>query len=293
MKNQSSNTWGQACRHALQWRLLLLWSLVLWLPILVFAVPTWLLLAPSLDYSVHAAKMAEHFDIAVIGDLVGILTRTKLEAFSIAVLGSLLFTLFLSPFLSGMAVTAWRLPQAAKMGELIRGGLNEYGRMLRVLIWGIVPFGLAIALGGFVIKLAQEHAEKAILYTDTLLASRAALGLSLLLLILAHTTVDAARAKFALDSGQRSAFKTGWSGLKMLLHRPFQCVVYYLSVSLIGLSCAAVLIFCRINFPHTSLFGFCIALLIMQLMVVVLAWMRNARLFALAAIARSQQMPTN
>ncbi len=289
MKNQSNGTWGQACRHALQWRLLLLWSLLLWLPVLVFAVPTWLLLAPSLDYSVHAANIADHFDIAVVGDIGGMLIGPKNEAFSIALLGSLLLTLFLSPLLSGMAVTAWRLPHAASMGDLMRGGVTEYGRMLRVLIWGIVPFGLAGGLGGGAIKLAQDHTDQAILYSDTLLTGRAALGLTLLLLILAHTIVDAARANLALNGSQNSAFKAGWSGLKMLLRRPFQCLAYYLGISLIGLSCAAVLIFLRINIPHVSIFGFCIALLIMQFMVVVLAWMRSARLFALAAIAHSQQ----
>jgi hypothetical protein len=291
MKNQSVETgaWQHACGHALQWRLLLLWSLLLWLPILIFAVPTWLLLASALDYSVHAARIAEQFDAAVIGDLGQLLLGPKSEAFNLALFGSLLCTLALSPFLSGMAVTAFRLPQAAGFGALMRGGVSEYGRMLRMLVLGVLPFGLAGAAGSSAMKLADDYAEKAILHSDAAMAGNAAIVLTFVLLIFAHIIVDAGRADLALDSERRSAFKAGWRGLKVLFGRPFISLGYYISISVIGLGCAALLIWLRINMPHVSVWGFIAALLVMQLIVLVLAWMRTARLFALAAIVRAQQ----
>ena len=70
---------------ALQWRLLLLWLVLLLLPTALAALPVWRTLAGLLDRSVHAADWARHFDALAFGDVVG-----KLGDSGAALHGSLL-----------------------------------------------------------------------------------------------------------------------------------------------------------------------------------------------------------
>ena len=58
-------------------------------------------------------------------------------------------------------------------------------------------------------------------------------------------------------------------------------------VTLIGLLIAAVFSMARIHVTAFGAFGFLFALVLSQLVVVTIGWMRTARLFALADVARS------
>ncbi len=281
--------WQQACRQALQWRLLLLWMILLALPTLILVLPGWFVLGPALDHSVHAARIAASADVAVLGDLINLVASGKSQALSLALIFSLLCTLALSPLMSGMAVTALRAPHPPGFGALLRGGGQEYGRMARLLIIGLVPLGLGVAAFGNLQKWAMKRADAAIVYDDTLLSGYGALALGLLLLALTHAILDSARADFALDTRRRSAFKALWRGFKSVWRRPFLTLWFYGSISGVAILLILPLLWLRINVPHSSWPGFVFALLLMQLVIAILAWMRNARLFALAAIVRSNQ----
>lgn len=281
--------WAQACRQAMQWRLLLLWVLLLLIPTLILALPSWYLIGTALDHSVHAARMAASADMSVLVELLGMLMGPKKEAISLALIFSLLAALGLSPLLSGMGVTALRAPAPPGFKALIQGATAEYGRMLRLLLCALVPLGLGFAGFGGLSKLAADHAEKAIVYADTRPVGYAALALGLLLVALMHAIVDSARADFAIDTRRRSALKAFWRGLKTVCRRPLVTLQFYVSITVIALLLVLPLIWLRINLPHANWLGLVAAWLIMQIVVAVLAWMRNARLFALVAIARAQQ----
>lgn len=281
--------WKQACRQALQWRLLLLWMILLALPTLILMLPGWFVLGRALDHSVHAARIAASADISVLGDLINLARGEKAQALGLTMIASLLCTLALSPLMSGMAVTALRAPHAPGFGALLRGGAQEYGRMARLLLVGLVPLGLALAAFGGLQTLAMKQADAAILDSDTRLASYGTLALGLLLLALAHAVLDSARADFALDTRRRSAFKALWRGLKSVCRRPLLTLWFYGSISLVAIMLILPLLWLRINVPHASWPGFVFGLLLMQMVIAILAWMRNARLFALAAIVRGGQ----
>jgi hypothetical protein len=72
-----------------------------------------------------------------------------------------------------------------------------------------------------------------------------------------------------------------------LLRRPLKTLLFYLVVSVLGLAIASAFGIARI---HTTAVdgGFWLAILLGQLIVLVLAWMRVARLYALARLARSR-----
>jgi hypothetical protein len=314
---------ASATRAALQWRLLLLWAGCLLAPAALMALPMWRLLAGSFDHSVHAAALALDVDLTALADLMANYGRGG-AAFPLAAAEALVMTLLLSPLLSGMAVSAintlgamgtvaataitrgpmnplstsggaaWQTSAAAArplgLRALLAGGLREYPRMARMLIVALVPLGLAAALGAWAMHAAGSYGETATLQSSSDAARMAALVLLLLLLALAHSTLDAGRAALALDPRRRSAFLAWWQGCKLVMRRPRAALVtlaLYLAITLAGLALAALLSVARIHLPPLGAAGVIGGFLLTQLIVMVLAWMRTARLFAMVELAKS------
>lgn len=277
---------AQAARAALQWRLLLLWVLLMLIPTAIVAIPIWQTLSASLDYSVHAAALARELDATVVTDLLAMHGKSA-AAFSNAALVALVTTLLLSPLLSGMAITAARAQQPARFGALASGALAEYPRLLRMLLWSAIPLGAALAAGSAALDAAANHGANALTASSAALTHYLALGLMALLFAIAHATLDAGRAALAIERRRRSAIKAWWSGCKLLATRPLATFGIYLAISLAGLALAALLGVARLNLPGGSALAFAGALLLTQVIVAVLAWMRSARLFALIELART------
>lgn len=278
----------RAARAALQWRLLALWTLLMLIPTAILTLPLWKVLGMGLDHSVHAARLAQQLDMTALADLMA-LHGKHAEAFNVAGIVALVVTLLLSPLLTGMAATASRAAETLNMRSLISGGLAEYPRMLRMLVWSVLPLGLAIAVGGAATGAAGEQLDKAIVAADVDLVNYAALAVALLLFAFAHATLDAGRAALTIERRRTSAVKAWWSGLKLVLRRPLASMGVYLAISGVGLALAAALAVARINVSGWNLAGFLLALLLVQLTVTVLGWMRCARLFAMVELARSQK----
>jgi hypothetical protein len=280
---------ARAAAAALQWRLLILWTGCLLLPTAVLSLPVWGLLSGALDYSVHASVLARQLDALAAFDLRDVFAQNVGTVGTAGVL-ALLITLLLSPLLSGMAITAARVTRAgdsARAGfrQLTRGALAQYGRMLRMLVWSVVPLGAALALGGVVMNQVARHNESAITEADAALVSWLGIGVALLLFVLAHATLDAGRAVLALAPERTSAVKAWWSGVVLLARRPLAVLGVWLAVALPGCLVAAVLGLVRANFPPLGVVSVVLGFLVIQLAALALAWTRNARLFALIALA--------
>ena len=276
---------GPAAWAALQWRLLLLWLLGLALPTAIVALPLWRALAAQLDTTLHVGELARHFDSLAIGDLVPVISKSSSLIGANGLLAMIIVVL-MSPLLTGLSVAAIRANRRLGFGELIHGGLSEYGRLFRLLLWAIVPLGAALALGGVAMHVAGKNADAAILASQVDRARYIALFIAALLFVFAHASVEAARAQFAADATLRSAIRAWWRGLKLVLRRPLAMLGTYLIVAAIGLGIAAVLGVWRIGIAHASLGGFLLALLATQLIAMCIGWMRSTRLFAFAEIAR-------
>jgi len=276
----------RASRAALQWRLLLLWAGLLLIPTILAVIPLWRTLSASLDQAVHAAALAHKLDMMTLADLVANTGRNG-AAISQAAIAGIVLTLLLSPLLSGLVVTAARAPAPLGFGPLLTGAFSEYGRMLRMLLWSIVPLGVALAIGAGALKLADKHAAKAILEADADLVRHLALLATGLLFLLACATLDAGRAALAVDRRRTSAVKAWWRGLGMLRRRPLACLAIYLVITLLGLALYALLGVARLNLAAPGPLAIVAGLLATQLAALVLAWMRSARLFALIDVKRS------
>ena len=268
--------------------MLLLWSLLMLVPTAVLAATMWQMLGAQLDYSVHAAEIARRIDATVFADLMAAHGKAS-AGFTHAAMIAVIATLLISPFLSGTAATAARSAGTPGFRELVGGALTEYPRMFRMQLFSVIPLGLALALGGVAMDAADEQAANAIAASDATLTGVLAWIVAALLFALAHATLDAGRAALAIERRRTSAVKAWWSGCKLLLRRPLATMGVYLAITAVGLALAAALALGRINVAGVNLAGFLAALLLVQLTVAVLGWMRSARLFALIELARSER----
>ena len=271
---------------ALQWRLLLLWLLLMLLPATVVALPLWRSLGGLLDHSVHADAWARQFDPLMFGDAAFALGGHAAWLGGAALLG-LGLTLLLSPFLDGMAVGSGRAGRSLGFGPLLQNGWIEYGRMFRVMLWSLLPYAVVVLVAAAAMHMADRHADQAVLESQADAAAHGARWVLLVVFVLMQAVVESTRAAFIADAGLRSATRAFGRGLLQLLRRPLKTLLFYLLVSVLGLAVAAALGIARIHV--TAVDGdFWLALLLSQLIVAALAWMRVARLFALARLARSR-----
>ncbi len=280
---------GRAMRAALQWRMLLLWVLWMLIPTAILTIPLWQLLTANLDYSVHASAIARQLDATVLTDLLAAHGKSS-AAFTGFGWMALVATLLISPLLSGMAVTAARARETLGMHALMAGALAHYPRMLRMLVWAAVPLGLAMALGGMAMDAADEQSVAALTAADADLPANLALALSAVLLALVNASLDAGRAALAVDRRRTSAVKAWWLGCTMLARRPLASLGNYVLITAAGLALAGALALGRLQVEGASLGGFVAALLLTQLCVLVIGWMRSARLFAMVELADAQKL---
>lgn len=282
----ASTALKSAARATLHWRLLLLWAALLLVPTAVLALPLWGILAGAMDYSVHAPALVSKLDALSAFDLIAAVANDG-TALKTAGLLSLLLTLLLSPFLSGLTVTAARAAAPAGFGLLVAGGIAAYGRMARMLVWSAVPLGVALALGGVIMKAVAHHNEAAITEADAALASMLGMAVALVLFAIAQATVEAGRAVMAVDMDRRSAVKAWWAGVRLLARRPLAAFGVWILVGVIGLTVAALVALLRIRVAPMGTASIMLGLLLTQAAALGLAWMRNARLFALVTVARA------
>ncbi|MEJ7747379.1 MAG: hypothetical protein WKF61_11690 [Luteimonas sp.] len=273
-----------AFASASQWRLLLLWLLAMLLPTLLLALPVAAWLQGQFGHSVHAAGIANGRDLPLLldglfslGDHMAWLGSSALAAALLAVL--------LSPWLNGMVIASIRAGRRLGFGELLQGGLAEYGRMLRTLLWSVFPLGIAIGIGAWLTSLAGKKVDTAILASDIEGIGRIALWSAITLFVLAHATVEAGRGWLGADRGLRSAVRAWWRGCKLLLRRPIAVLAVYLGTAIAGYGLAALFGALRLQFNGASAGGFVAAFVLTQLVVLALAWGRIARLHGMADLA--------
>jgi len=280
-----SSVLAASAKFALQWRLLLLWVVVLLIPTCIMTLPLWQIIASQLNYSVHAGELAHQLNMNAINDIISVMVTNKL-LLQEAGIGALIFTLLLSPFLSGAIVTAARATTPLPLGKLIHGGLTEYWRMFRMLVWAIIPFGIAGAITAGVMQWSDGYAEKAILESSANFAAHLALIVSVVFFVIADATLDAGRAQFVYSTSRRSVIKAWWKGLTMVVKRPLTTLGYYVLITLIGLVLVVVFGLLRKNLGDVHVPGFVLGVILTQLIAASLAWMKSARLFALATASK-------
>lgn len=277
-----------AGRAALQWRLLLVWLAAVLLPTAVLALPFWSALSSVLDHSVRAPELARALDLLSVTDISAEVRRNGIAVQS-GGLAALALTLLLSPFLSGAIATAGRAQHTATLRELVAGGVAEYPRMLRMLLWGVVPLGVALALGGTLADAAETYAAETVQASEAEPWQLAATIATVLLLALANLTLDAGRAQLAIDRRRTSAVKAWWWGVRLLLRHPGAMLGAYALPTIAGLLLAGLLGVARLQIQGSGGVLLVAAFVLAQLVTLALAWMRAARLLALMTLSATNR----
>lgn len=276
---------SHALRGAMQWRLWLLWIAVTGACALIGALPVWNWLSGLLDNS-------------LLGDAVG---SGKAPALFIealmardAPLGVLrggiqlatVLMLLLAPLLTGATIAAARSRETLGFGDLLRGGIAEYGPMLRMLIWSVIPLGIAVLAAVTIMGVNETTHAQAVLASELDIGRRAGWIVGGVLWVLAHASLEAGRGWLAADGRLRSAIKAWWRGLKLLRRRPVAVLSVYLVTTLAGLMLAILMIGLRQQIDATTGPGFVLAMLVGFGITAALAWSRIARLFGMQALAQ-------
>jgi len=272
-------------RAAVQWRLLLLWLLIMLIPVTLVALPLWRMLSGLLDTSVHSMEWAKGFNDIMFGDVIASFSDHPQWLVTDLALAQIT-TLLLSPFLAGMVVGSGRAGRVLGFGALLQSGLVEYGRMFRLFLWALIPYGVVIAVHLMGMHLVDKHTEQAVLESQADRYADIAHWVLILVFVLMQSIVESARAAFIADSSLRSATRALWRGIKQLFRRPVKTLAFYLVVTLAGLVLVSVFGLLRIHVTPVGFAGVALALLLSQLVVLAFGWMRAARLFALADVAR-------
>lgn len=278
------NVFG-AMRGAIQWRLWLLWLLLTLLPTLVSAIPLSAALGAHFGHSPAAADIAAGRAPGLLLD--GILERDfPLAPLGLASLSSLALMLLLSPLLASMAAAAWRQP-GADVRTLLREGADGYGPMLRMLLWSIVPMGVAVAVGSGLMAPFLAKAGSAVAPSEVKPATWILYGLVVPLVLIAHATVEAGRGHLAAHPQARGAVRAWIAGMRLLFKRPVAVLLVEILTLLAVLLPMLALVALRQSLDAATTGGFTLALLVTLAGIVLIGWGRIARLFGMATLART------
>ena len=270
--------------RALQWRLWLLFVANSLLCALFATLPVWDWLAGLLNHSVDADAIAAGKAPALLLDALmsrdspyGVLGENTVNA--------TILMLLLSPLLAGATVAAARSRSKLGFGDLLRGAISEYGPMLRMLIWSIIPLGFGLVVASAIIAGNEKAHEHATLASEAATGRNIALWIGGLLFVLAHASLEAGRGWLAADGRLRSALKAWWRGLKLLCRRPIAVLAVYLGTTVAGLLLAVLLLLLRPYLGHGSVIALLLGLLLSSAVAAALAWSRIARLFGMQVLA--------
>jgi hypothetical protein len=263
-------------RAALSWRLLLAWELAALLPSLAALMPLSRQLSELLDFVPHGDK--GRLAPALMLDTAVQLGR-NFDAVQGGLAASLILALLMAPFAAGLAVASYPEPPGRFFG-LLAGAWDNYGRLFRLMIVSLIPYGIAGGLAGAALAAAGKHGEKALLQSSATNGMRLALVITVVLVLLAELSVEAARAQFAVDGALRSALRAWGRGVKLVLARPGAALGRFLVPTIVSLGVAALLVLWRVR--ASPMLGFVVA----QLAVVAIGWGRAGRILALAELAR-------
>ena len=272
-----------AMQRAMQWRLLAAWLIAMLLPTLVVWLPLSALLSSVLDYSPRAQELARHFDAIMVEDVGMAFARGGIAVGGAATLAGIL-TMLLAPLYAGMVATVARDDGGAPLGfvALVAGALGWYWRMFRVALVALVPFGVVGMVAAIAFKAAGKHAEAATTHMQAEHAQLVATIVVALLGLVAHATIEAARAHLIVDAQLRSAWRAWFRGLKQL-RRPLPLFARSLLPTAIGFAVAFVLLLLRVRIPGYNVALFVVGFVFTQAAIAAIGWSRAARLLALSA----------
>jgi hypothetical protein len=264
--------------------------------------PGALAFAPSLgflgslfDTSTRSRELVAWLDSPGLVEVLRQLGQPEGESVTWGLAGAGLVAALIAPLLAGAAVVVargTRGTQGTDVGSfrsLLAGAAALYGRMIRMAVASCIPFGIAAAGVAGANHLARSATDRAVTEASADTAGHAALFVSIALVWLAGTLVEAGRAHFAIDPQRRSALVSLASGGKLFVRRPLAVLEASLVPTLAGVVIAAVITAIRMRIPQAGAASIGFAFVLSQVVVSAMAWGRASRLVGLAEVLRTER----
>jgi hypothetical protein len=275
----------RSAQAALDWRLLGWWTAGLLIPTAAAALPFWRELESLLDFSPRAADFAHQVDLLIVEDLSVSLSRVQPALMGAGGI-TVAIALVLSPWLTGMMMATASQEPALGRAPLLQSGLAWYGRALRAWLLSLVPLAILGMLASMLFKSAGDYAERALLETSAIRASRAAALGTTIVFVLVHAIVETARAELAANPRSRSVLRAFARAGKRVAVNPLAMLGLYLAPTVASLVVAALLVLIRLRIDGATSSGLVIGFVVTEMAVAVIGWGKASRLFALTALVR-------
>lgn len=268
-------------------RLLLVLALASALPAALFTVPAWRFLASRLDRALGADALSHGLSAAVLPDL----TRSLEGAVPLGAMQWGLVTALVAALVIAPVVAAAVVAEAGSLHSLSWRGLlsatgDRWGRMARMALVAALPLGIAGGGVALLAWLAHRAGERALTEAAAASAQRWAIAGAVVLLFLAHLTLDAGRAWMVARPGRRSAFLAWVAGSWLLLRRPLRTLSLGLAGGLLGPGLGLAVMALRERLPAGPAWATVAGVLLAQVAAAAVGWGRAVRVAALAELAR-------
>jgi len=285
------NGWGAllaGLQRGFHPQLLLAWVIMLWLPAAIAALPAALWLYLEFGHSPMAATAAAGADATFLARALEGMQGDEAMLLGACTAFALLVAVLLSPWLSGMIVAQIRTVYRLRVGGVVRAGLGEYSRMLRMLLFSTLLVAIAAAIGIAAMVGIETLVPRFAPSPEDLAPSRMGWLLPVALVLFVHVTVEAGRGWLGADLALNSVVQAWRRGLSMLLRQPGATLTVYLGTSLVGIGFALGFLRLRALVDAGGWGGWLLAFACSQLVVASMAWGRSARLHGFADLATAQ-----
>jgi hypothetical protein len=280
----------RAARRALQPRLLVLFVLGMAIPTMLFALPVSFFLGGELNHSPAAATLASSIGLGALIDLIDAPDMSFSLLYAVVV-PPLFVMLLISPWLNALALGAARLSRSSGFRALISAANAAYWPMVRIGLFGLLPIVLALVVGQIAAGAVARYDAHAVLQSSVEHLMLMARLFAMLLVALAQSSIEVGRAVLVAHPRRRSVVRAWWAGLAFLRRHPLYLFGGWLLVTVPSLLLAAALMVLRTNLDQGSFPGLVLALVLAEGCVLVLAFMRYARLFLLVDLLAQVSAP--
>lgn len=284
------NGWGSllaGLQRGFHPQLLLAWVIMLWLPAAIAVLPAALWLYLEFGHSPLAAAMAAEADATFIASALDGMQGEAVLLAACAVF-ALVVAVLLSPWLSGMIVAQIRTVYRLRVGGVVRAGLGEYSRMLRMLVFSMLLAAVAAAIGIAAMIGIESLVTRFAASPGELTPSRIGWLIPIALVLFVHMTIEAGRGWLGADLALNSVIEAWKRGLALLWRQPGATLTVYLGTSLVGIGFALAFLRLRALVDAGGWAGWLLVFVCTQLVVASMAWGRSARLHGLADLATGQ-----
>jgi hypothetical protein len=284
--------WRLSLIRGAQWRYLALFVVGMLLPTILALVPLVSFFQSLLDRSPRSADLVARLDSPALTEVIRQLGEPAGMAIGPGLLGALFVALVVGPALAGATAALARERGAPMTVRGLLGGAGEfYPRMLRMAVAACVPLGMAGGGAALALHFANKSSEHAVLESAGNRAMHVAMAVSVVLVWLAHVTVDAGCAHFAAAPERKSALVAWWSGVRLTVRHPVQVLALCFLTTVAGVGGALLVTALRFRLVQAGPLTIALAFALAQLAVAAIAWGRSSRLVGLVELIRRDSPP--